>query len=249
MKKLAYAAASAIAIAAVAPAQAADLSRSYRQAPAYVAPAAPMLWNGFYIGGQIGYQWGGIGQTEFVTATGIGTGINPSWSPGGVVGGLHVGYNYQMGSMVLGVEGDFEGSGVSGTRTLAAPFTSTTFDSRWQSSLRGRVGVAWGQALLYATGGAAFGELRYRYQVGAGPSETFSDTRVGYTVGAGIEYALSPNWSTRLEYRYTDYGSLTNASLVAAPGFSYTNRADFHTLRAGVTWRFGGFDGPVTARY
>lgn len=249
MKKVAFAAAAAVAFVATVPAQAADLGRPYGRTPAYVAPAAPLLWNGFYIGAQVGYQSGSIGQREFVTATGVGTGVNPGFSPNGVVGGLHAGYNYQNGFAVMGIETDIEASGVGGSVNQAGPLTSTRFDSRWQGSLRGRFGFAVGQALLYTTGGLAYGDLSYRYAVGAGPSESFRSTELGYTVGAGVEYAFSPNWSTRLEYRYTDFGSLTHASLVAAPGFSYRNHADFHTIRAGVTWRFGGYDGPVVARY
>jgi outer membrane immunogenic protein len=250
MKKVAFAAAAAaVAFVAIAPAQAADLGRRYSKEPAYVTPSVPQLWNGFYIGGQVGYQSGNVRQREFDTATGVGTGINPGFGTSGVVGGLHAGYNYQNGFAVLGIETDIEGSSLSGSVTQAGPLTSTRFDSRWQGSLRGRFGYAMGPALIYATGGLAYGDLSYRYQVAAGPTETFRSTELGYTVGAGVEYAFSPSWSTRLEYRYTDFGDLTHASLVAAPGFSYRNRADFHTIRAGVTWRFGGYDAPIAARY
>jgi outer membrane immunogenic protein len=244
MKKLAFALASATALVS-APALAADLGRMPVKAPAYVA-AAPMLWNGFYIGGQVGYQWGTNRQTEFVTGGGA-TGIATSWNADGVVGGVHAGYNLQAGAMVFGLEGDIEGSGVRGNNVVAAPFTSTNFESRWQASLRGRLGVAWGPTLLYATGGVAFADLHHIYFVGTGPGESFNGTQTGWTLGAGLEYAFSPAWSARVEYRYTDFGRLTDASLIAAPGFTYRNRDDFHTVRLGVSYRFGG--GPVVASY
>lgn len=245
MKKLAFAAAAVAAISS-APAFAADLRVGPTREPAYVA-APVAYWNGFYIGGQVGYQWGTNRQTEFVTATGVATGINPSWTTDGVVGGIHAGFNMQSGSFVYGVEADFEGSGVSGTVHQAVPFTSTSFNSRWQGSVRGRLGMAWGPTLAYVTGGVAFAELERGYFVGLGATETSRSTEAGWTVGVGLEYAFSPNWSTRIEYRYTDFGSVTHASLAAAPGFSYRDRADFHTVRAGVSWRFGG--GPVVASY
>ncbi|MBN8921248.1 MAG: porin family protein [Rhizobiales bacterium] len=158
----------------------------------------------------------------------------------GVVGGLHLGYNYQVGTMVFGIEGDFEGSGVSGDSTVAAPFTSMSFDSRWQGSIRGRLGAAFGPTLLYVTGGAAFADFRHELQVGGGPIEEFDRSKTGWTVGAGVEYALSQNWSTRLEYRYTDYGRVTNVSTIAAPGFTYRDDPSFHTVRLGVSYRFPG---------
>jgi outer membrane immunogenic protein len=240
MKKTTYALAATVAALGVSPALSADLGRMPTKAPYYAPAPAAMLWNGFYIGAQIGYGWGRDRSREFVTATGVGTGINPGFGTDGFLGGVHAGYNYQMGGMVLGLEGDFEGSDVSGGARVLAPFTSSAFDSRWQGSLRGRVGAAFGPSLLYVTGGAAFADLRYAYQVGAGPVETFNRTKTGWTLGAGAEYAISPNWSTRLEYRYTDFGSVTNASVVAAPGFSYQQDPSFHTVRLGVSYRFGG---------
>jgi outer membrane immunogenic protein len=221
------------------PSLAADLRRAPpAYAPAY-APAPVLFWNGFYVGGQVGYAWGRNRSTEFDTATGLATGIDPRFDTNGFVGGLHLGYNLQMSNFVLGVEGDFEGSTVDGNAVLAAPNTSTSFDTRWQASVRGRAGVTFGPALLYATGGVAFANLRHDLSVGGGPVERFNDTKTGWTAGAGVEYALSRNWSTRLEYRYTDFGTITNVSAAAAPGFTYQHEPRFHTVRLGVSYRFG----------
>lgn len=222
------------------PSMAADLGRMPpRAAPAYTpAPPPPLLWNGFYLGGQIGYAWGRSHAQQFVTATGVPTGFNPTFNTDGVVGGAHLGYNYQMSSLVFGVEGDLEGSGIKGNANFAAPATSTAFESRWQGSIRGRVGAAFGPTLLYVTGGAAFADLRHRLSVGTGPVETFDQTRTGWTVGGGAEFAFSPSWSTRLEYRYSDFGNVSNVSTVAAPGTTYQYDPKFHTVRLGVSYHF-----------
>jgi outer membrane immunogenic protein len=219
------------------PTLAADLGRMPTKAPVYTPAPAPLLWNGFYIGAQVGYAWGDDHSEEFTTATGLATGADPSIDPDGVVGGIHLGYNYQMSSIVLGVEGDIEASGVDGSATNVFGVT-TSFDNRWQGSLRGRLGAAFGPTLLYVTGGVAFADLRYRYSTAATPVESFSDTKAGWTLGAGAEFAFSPAWSTRLEYRYTDFGSITNTSLIGSPGFTYKHDPSFHTVRLGVSYHF-----------
>lgn len=200
MKKLLLATAATLLIAA--PAFAADL-------PARVGAVAPapvfvtMNWTGFYVGAQVGYSWGTDRTTEFVTATGAATGFARGFSPDGFVGGLHAGYNYQMGSLVLGLEGDIEASGVSGGYRLANG-NGTDTDRAWQGSLRARVGVAFDRALLYATGGVAFADIKHTY-VSPAVRESFSDVKMGWTVGAGLEYAFTNNLTARAEYRYTSF--------------------------------------------
>jgi outer membrane immunogenic protein len=238
MKKTTFLVALMAAMAAT-PTLAADLRRAPPPHAQAYAPAPVLYWHGFYVGGQVGYAWGRNRSTEFDTVTGIATGIDPRFDTNGFVGGLHLGYNYQMGGLVLGLEGDFEGSTVDGNVTVPGPATSTAFDSRWQGSVRGRIGAAFGPALIYATGGVAFADLRHDLSVGGGAPERFQETKAGWTAGAGIEYALSQNWSTRLEYRYTDLGRVTNVSAVAAPGFTYRHEPEFHTVRLGVSYRFG----------
>jgi outer membrane immunogenic protein len=107
-----------------------------------------------------------------------------------------------------------------------------------------------GPTLLYATGGLAFADLAGTYYVGAGPRQEFRSTEAGWTVGAGLEYAVAPNWTTRIEYRYTDYGQLTDtpSAAVVPGGFGYRNNVDFHTVRLGLSYKFGG-GGPVVASY
>jgi outer membrane immunogenic protein len=251
MKKFAFALASATALIS-APALAADLGRPvYKAPPAYVAPPVT-YWNGFYIGAQVGYQFGHVDQSEYATLGGPATGFGQGWSPDGVIGGGHIGYNFQFsGPFVLGIEGDFEGSGVSGSGTGGGAFgVGTSFDSRWQASIRGRLGYAVGNALLYVTGGAAWADVRTRYFVpGAAslPGDTFNGTLDGWTVGAGAEWMFAPAWSARVEYRYTDFGRFSDVAPASFPAFDYDNRVDFHAVRLGVSYHFNA--GPATAQY
>ncbi|MHC4047729.1 outer membrane beta-barrel protein [Bradyrhizobium sp. 23AC] len=103
--------------------------------------------------------------------------------------------------------------------------------------MRGRLGVAFNNSLLYVTGGAAWGDMDHTYVLANALFETVSTTRTGWTVGAGWEYGFTPNWSTRVEYRYTDFGTFRNNSTVSFPGFSYEHDPVFHTVRAGVSYR------------
>ncbi len=120
----------------------------------------------------------------------------------------------------LGLEGTVDGTSLS--KTVVVPvddvfgdtpgsFTATS-RADIQGSIRGRVGIAWDRALLYATGGVAFSGFNNSitdttgFVAPAGTSASFSNTRVGWTVGGGIEYAITNNWSVRAEYRYSDFG-------------------------------------------
>jgi outer membrane immunogenic protein len=255
MKKLTLALAAATALISV-PALAADLGvRPMAKAPAYVAPVAFANWNGFYIGAQIGYQWGNVGAGVFDRFDneifGFGDfGLNAN----GVVGGVHAGFNFQTGAIVWGIEGDFEGSGVDGSRAtpLVCGVCGHDFDTRWQGSVRGRLGFAAGNALFYVTGGVAFANLRHQYFSGLF-TESFSETRTGWTIGVGTEWMFSPNWTARLEYRYADFGHVTNdvTAFDFGGGLGLVDvRNDFqtHTVRLGVSYKFGG-PGPVMASY
>lgn len=242
MKKLVIAAAALVLC--TAGASAADLAaRPYTKAPAPVA--AVYNWTGFYIGAQVGYAWGDNSTREFVTATGAPTGFVQGFNADGVVGGGHVGYNWQFGQFVFGLEGDIEAADINGGYRLGN-LNGTDFRIDAQASIRGRLGVAFNNSLLYVTGGAAWADMDHTYVLANALFETVSTTRTGWTVGAGWEYGFTPNWSARVEYRYTDFGNFRNASTVAFPGFSYEHDPVFHTVRAGVSYRFGG---PVAARY
>src|SRR5579872_3657057 len=153
--------------------------------PYYKAPYAPIfVWTGFYLGVNGG---GALGTSAWDTAGSFNT-------SGGVVGGT-VGYNYQINHFVVGVEGDVDWASISGKTTSAVcPPGCRTSDS-WLSTVRGRAGYAIDRFMPYVTGGAAFGNINANT---AGLTTT--STNAGWTVGAGLEFAFSPNWSAKAEY-------------------------------------------------
>ncbi|MDT2021744.1 porin family protein [Methylocella sp. CPCC 101449] len=211
-------------------AQAADLPRrAAPPAPVYVAPI--FTWTGFYVGAQVG---GGWGRTEFGGLT---------YNANGVVGGLHAGYNLQFGSIVAGVEGDIEATSLKGSTTIGINTFKTTVP--WQGSLRARLGVGFDRALIYVTGGVAFAGLKHEVFI---PPFALSNqsTRTGWTLGGGVEYAFSPTWSIRAEYRYTDYGRYTASFF---PFGAANTRFKENAVRVGLSYRFGGFASPVVAKY
>ena len=264
MKKLLLATAVAM---MAAPAIAADLpSRAAPPPPGPVmAPSAArtvtvlptFTWSGFYAGIQGGYAFGaGDGQlTETTAATpAVVTNFDRSIKPRGFLGGLHAGYNFQSGGYVYGLEADAEYAMVEGDLTASVAKYSTEQDFR--GSLRARFGLAYDGVLIYVTGGAAAARIEATYTNAAKASK--NDILIGWTAGAGVEYALWSNWSVRAEYRYANFGdqsvSFPGTTVVAGNTSSYKWSADHteHAVRAGLTYRFGGESSgarPIFARY
>ena len=225
-------------------AMAADLSR-----PVYKAPPAGALpvtydWTGFYIGGHIGYGWADKSWQDLV---GFG---NVSHKADGFLGGGQVGFNYQTGMFVFGVEGDFSWADIKGGSTigpviglpLGANF-DTTVD--FTSTLTGRLGLAFDRWLVYGKGGVAWAHDKYSTNFYTFPGTVeLSETRIGWTAGAGIEYAFAPNWSGKIEYNFMDFGT-RNVSF--APFTSTEIDQQIHAVKFGINYKFGG--GPLVARY
>ncbi len=128
----------------------------------------------------------------------------------GVVGGGHIGYNYQVSQFVIGVEGDVEGTNYNGNGTSNGNTWANTMRVGIEGSIRARVGIAWDQLLFYLTGGGAYADFHNSAQ---NPPGTFyagdEYGRFGWTGGGGVEYAIDDNWSLRAEDRFTDYGNHT----------------------------------------
>ncbi|MGB7699073.1 MAG: outer membrane protein [Methylovirgula sp.] len=237
---------------------AADLPNT--KGPPAFAPPPVFTWTGLYIGGQVGYEWGTTGGSEFyLRAAPAIFGPTNSYSPGGVLGGAHLGYNYQISQFVLGVEGDVDGAEYSGRATspdILVPGVAVTESTRIgiQGSVRGRVGWAWDRVLFYGTGGVAFASIQSGFSDSLGPATASSTVdRVGWTAGGGIEYAIDNNWSLRAEYRYSDFGRVTYALDAAsgAPGVNFTKRVTTNQVTAGFSYKFDLFapPGPIAAKY
>ncbi len=242
-----------------------------RRAPPVYAPPPPIpvfTWTGFYVGGQVGYEFGKSNGYAFATVTQTGLAANTG-SKNGVIGGGHIGYLFSTQSLpgigglfgsngsfglgtagVFGIEGDVDGTSARANYLLGG--FSDKSQENIQGSIRGRLGVAFDRALFYATGGAAFGGLQNTYvNLATGGTDNISHTRVGYTVGGGVEYAFSNNLSVRVEYRYTDFGSYTN--LLAASsgnGMAVRQRETDNRVQVGFSYKFDTFaPAPVVARY
>ena len=188
---------------AVAPgAQAADM---LVKAP--VAPASS--WTGWYIGANVGAAWQNMSAAAL-----YGTSDTNHVQGSSFIGGGQIGYNWQHGNSVFGVEGDI--SGLSKGPSYSEPFTnpkSVSTSTNWLSTIRGRMGLAVGDTLVYATGGLAIGGVHNLQRVcnGSDVHCTKSDTatKVGWTVGGGIEQMWSQHWTIGLEGLFVDLGKNT----------------------------------------
>ena len=201
-----------VALGAAVPALAADMApRSYTKAPAYVA--APIYnWTGFYFGGHVG---GGFpGNNNLVGGSNDGT----------FMGGVQVGYDTQFSpNWVFGIEANY-----------SFLDTQSSFANRNLGSVTGRLGYTWGgPALLYVKGGYAWAEMD-RSIVGPTPV-AINGSKDGYTVGGGLEYLFTQNWSGKVEYQYYNFGNTSFVTPTAVIG-GFTN--DVHTVKAGLNYRF-----------
>jgi outer membrane immunogenic protein len=205
-------------------AQAADLPQPTYKAPPYSAPSY-MNWTGFYVGLNGGY---GFGKSSWSTAGG-GTG---DFDVKGPLAGVTLGYNFQTGVWVWGIEGDLDYSWIKGSTTVACGDCETR--NTWLGTARGRVGYAgWNNWLPYITGGAAFGGIK---GTETAPAFSATKTAIGWTAGAGIEYALWTNWSIKGEYLYADLGKVTCTA--CGGGADVDVKFKTNLVRLGVNYRF-----------
>ncbi|MDB5650020.1 MAG: Porin, partial [Hyphomicrobiales bacterium] len=188
-----------------------------RNAPIRAMPLALFTWTGFYVGAQIGAGWQRDRLTELDSCTPC-SADTASGRSAGIIGGVRAGANWQTGAFVFGVEADFERTNLR-LRTLYPASAPDAFSSHvdWQGSVRGRLGYALDRVLVYLTGGVAFADISHGYDrfdpvpgspgvYTLGATQSTSRVRTGWTLGSGLEYALSTSWSANIEYRYTDFG-------------------------------------------
>jgi outer membrane immunogenic protein len=225
-------------------AQAADM-----RAPAMISVPTPTLsWTGFYAGLNLGGGWAhtttdfSAGGTAFATAKNHLT---------GAVGGAQLGYNWQNGRGVFGIEADLQYTGLDGR--LDAPScpaaicgveTSASYRQKmpWFGTVRGRVGYAADTWLIYATAGYAYARLETEASASAGAlsaSVTRDETRSGLAAGGGVEIAFSRQWSGKLEYLYLDLGKRDHVwAFSGLPTVTESSHAYANIVRAGVNYRF-----------
>jgi outer membrane immunogenic protein len=248
-----------VSIGCVGAAGATDLG-SLKKSPPPAPPPAAFTWDGFYLGGQIGA--GGATDKLIETdpdfankETGHG-----SLGESGIIGGAHAGYNWQFGRVVTGLEADFEGTSLRKSLNCedmgdtSACYSSTGGHNYslstalpWQGSARARLGYAFGNLLVYGTAGAAIADVSTRYATSfptasLNGSQSFDRTKVGATIGGGVEYAIDANWSVRAEYRFSDFGKITNAPTSAGwfwDGYSERHSVTENAVLFGVSYKFG----------
>ncbi len=243
---------STVALAALAgSAFAADLP-SRKEAPVYVAPAPVFSWTGFYVGADIGGAFGSTSLNDAISGW-----TSRSTNTSGVMGGGYVGYNYQINNFVLGIEGDFQGTSNSQSNTFLAPVSIGTITAgdtmqqrsalNWLASINGRLGIAYDRALFYAIGGAAWGGANNSIMdVNTGLGLSSNTTATGFDIGGGVEYAFTPNWVGRVEYRYYDFG---NNNMFVAPGVTpFRLQNSVNSVRVGLAYLFSN-PAPVVAKY
>jgi outer membrane immunogenic protein len=230
----------AASLSVVGPALAADLPQPPPPATVLALPPAP-TWTGVYLGGHVG---GGWGDKWFTGSFGESDGTVPLQ---GFLGGGQIGANWQIDRWVLGLEGTFTGTDLTGTGIAFADF-GHEFNAKvnWLATIIGRVGVTIDHALLYAGGGVAF----------VRETDTFTDhnefkspasnwtghnTNTGFTFLAGVEYAIDQYWSARIQYNYYQVGesfiNLLPDSTGSGP-LPENTKLRMQSISAGVNYRF-----------
>jgi outer membrane immunogenic protein len=233
----------------------------------YYPPLPPAIydWTGIYVGGHIG---GGM-LVDSVSQNGVSSGLNLGGSgnlrPAGVIGGAQIGANYEFAPWVVGLEGSWTDSAISGNTLIGCTglceFLGTaianerfTSQAQWFAALTGRFGYAANDWLFYAKAGGAWMNVRYTEDVLSavaqsitiGPGQTvatqvLTDNRTGFTVGVGIELGLVENLSGKIEYDFYDFGS-KNYNFNAITPVSVSS--NLHTIIVGLNYKFNWSGGP-----
>lgn len=233
-------------------------------APGYYPPAAayrPALydWTGFYFGGHVGAGYGVDTVTQTTTTSLLAAGTATHVNPVGVLGGGQIGANYEFAPWVVGIEGSFTSSALTGsasTTTLSGPVSVTeraTSNPQWLAAATGRFGYAANTLLIYAKGGVAWMHAEYTQDTlsaagggGAGivfATQSLNNTRTGFVAGAGLEYGMTENFSAKLEYDFYDFGSANYTFNVADPNtlaavvMPVSIKSDIHVLTVGLNYR------------
>ena len=217
-------------------AQAADLPRAPPMPAKAPIAYAPRLfdWTGIYVGGHVG---GGFSESSWSDPiTGIGNGTFNNF---GFLGGAQVGANVQFNRLVLGLEGDFSWTSLKASRRDSIGETIGT-SVPWTSTITGRVGAAFDRLLVYGKGGLALAQDRSSLTDLGGNSATDNFVRKGWTVGAGIEYALDDHWSAKIEYDYLGFGSQALSFTTPLEKVGSNASLNVQEVKAGVNFRFGG---------
>jgi len=226
MKNLIAASVAALLVSATA-AKAADIV--HYQEPEF-KPA--FSWTGLYGGGQIGWGWGDA-DTK-VKEKGKGKLGKKSLSPDGFMGGFYAGYNFQFSdAIILGVDTDFIFSDQSDS-SVKTGIGKMAVRQKWNGATRARIGYAWDRLLPYFAAGVSYADIKSKYS-GEYGDVSASSSRVGWNVGAGIDYAMTDHIILRGEYRFTDFGDKTPKF---DGDYKYKSEYNQNDIRIGVAYKF-----------
>jgi len=210
-------------IALTASANAADIYRAPEGVSYKDTPYLGVNWSGLYVGANAGYGWNATHSSDAV-------------DPTGPFGGVQIGYNFQRGNFVFGAEADFQGAHISDSNALDKS------EMTWFGTARGRLGYSFGPALVYGTGGFAFGNVENSIAGARGAFFTNSETQTGWVAGGGVEYKVTPAWSAKAEYQFLD---LDANSHVGPLGLGTEDRTQVHTFRVGLNYFWGSIYEPL----
>jgi outer membrane immunogenic protein len=236
--------------------------------PMKAAPMAyaPYDWSGVYIGGVIGGQWSRTDSSNFdpigaiagVPGSILGAPAFQTTDASSFIGGVEGGERYQFGKLVIGWEADMVWGNANATsatsfgQILVPPGSITntiTVNNKWTGTATSSVGIAHDRWLVYGKAGVAWTKNDYTASTTVAGATLFtgtgsdSDTRVGWTVGTGVEWAIWNSWSVKVEYDYLDFGTKTvgiNGSFIGAVGASLPmdNNQHINQVKAGLNWHF-----------
>lgn len=231
----------------------------------------PFSWTGFYLGAHGGYGSGGWDGSQIYTdahmmpvwypAGGAFDTSSHTIDTKGGFGGGQIGFNVQSGAVVWGIEADASWSGIKGDTVLlpfpddpaagtayGTPAWGFAIENKWLATVRGRLGVTAGPVLVYGTGGVAFGGFDITHTVigypdPEGRTSRRSDTKVGWTAGAGAEWMITPHWSLKAEYLYVKFSDVGGLTSGWAPAYGpatdgFKGDVDLHTAKLGLNFKF-----------
>jgi outer membrane immunogenic protein len=202
----------------------------------YVVPLPePFSWTGFYLGGNIG------GARATSTLSDNLSNVSLDRDQKGFIGGVQIGYNYQVGSLVLGVEWDFDWTSLDASGVVTIPGLGGAFqgsvDTEWIATLAGRIGLALDRTLVYVkVGGGWVRSEASVTQLTTGSTLTASHTNGGWLVGAGFEYAFAPNWTAKFEYEFLGLADKTFPGFVGTRALELEH--DVQQVKVGINFKF-----------
>ena len=224
-------------------------SRLAADLPVKAPMVAPIYdWSGFYVGVNLGYgsadsHWTNTASTPGTTFYDAVPGNGFSNLSNGAIGGAQLGYNFQNGPLVYGVEAMFDASALKGSYTSTFGAGDDQFESKIKAlfAFTGRVGYAWQNVLLYGKAGLAIGNVSLSVSDTVGPNTgtgSQSQWTVGPTVGAGLEYGITPRLSLALEYDYTHLNSASYELGGGVGSYAWDVEQDIHVVTARLNYRF-----------